>query len=281
MSARGHEVREVVGARRGRVRGARQLGGAVAPHRVGRVERAVGGGGGQPAGERRPAAGATTESLRFSANDWMAAPQSSLASSCVVSRLTEIAGGPSARAGQVVCRGRDAHALDGFAQAPQRQQGQRGPPASPTSAALRGSLAQGTLQRRGAERRGRDDGRPARLRPPRTLHGPCARQRRSAADNSLPMPTTGCRRAGGSPRAASIVSAAAPRRCARSAGRDEGAYPARMPHVTWIGHGTALVDLDGVRLLTDPLLRDRVAHLRRHAPPAPPADPCARSTRCS
>ena len=54
-----------------------------------------------------------------------------------------------------------------------------------------------------------------------------------------------------------------------SAGR-EGAYPARMPHVTWIGHGTALVDLDGVRLLTDPLLRDRVAHLRRHAPPAPP-----------
>jgi L-ascorbate metabolism protein UlaG (beta-lactamase superfamily) len=54
-----------------------------------------------------------------------------------------------------------------------------------------------------------------------------------------------------------------------SAGR-EGAYPARMPHVTWIGHGTVLVDLDGVRLLTDPLLRDRVAHLRRHAPPAPP-----------
>jgi L-ascorbate metabolism protein UlaG (beta-lactamase superfamily) len=43
-----------------------------------------------------------------------------------------------------------------------------------------------------------------------------------------------------------------------------------MPHVTWIGHGTALVDLDGARLLTDPLLRDRVAHLRRHAPPAPP-----------
>jgi L-ascorbate metabolism protein UlaG (beta-lactamase superfamily) len=43
-----------------------------------------------------------------------------------------------------------------------------------------------------------------------------------------------------------------------------------MPRATWIGHGTALVDLDGVRLLTDPLLRDRVAHLRRHAPPAPP-----------
>jgi L-ascorbate metabolism protein UlaG (beta-lactamase superfamily) len=40
-----------------------------------------------------------------------------------------------------------------------------------------------------------------------------------------------------------------------------------MPRVTWIGHGTALVDLDGVRLLTDPLLRDRVAHLRRRVPP--------------
>ena len=36
-----------------------------------------------------------------------------------------------------------------------------------------------------------------------------------------------------------------------------------MPRVTWVGHGTALVDLDGVRLLTDPLLRNRVAHLQR------------------
>jgi L-ascorbate metabolism protein UlaG (beta-lactamase superfamily) len=43
-----------------------------------------------------------------------------------------------------------------------------------------------------------------------------------------------------------------------------------MAQVTWIGHGTALLDLDGVRLLTDPLLRNRVAHLRRHAPlPSP------------
>jgi L-ascorbate metabolism protein UlaG (beta-lactamase superfamily) len=40
-----------------------------------------------------------------------------------------------------------------------------------------------------------------------------------------------------------------------------------MPRVTWIGHGTALVDLDGVRLLTDPLLRNRVAHLQRRVPP--------------
>jgi len=35
--------------------------------------------------------------------------------------------------------------------------------------------------------------------------------------------------------------------------------------ITWVGHSTVLVDLDGVRLLTDPVLRDRVAHLRRQA----------------
>jgi L-ascorbate metabolism protein UlaG (beta-lactamase superfamily) len=43
--------------------------------------------------------------------------------------------------------------------------------------------------------------------------------------------------------------------------------------ITWLGHATVLVEMDGVRVLTDPLLRDRVAHLRRHAPvPAVPAD---------
>ena len=36
--------------------------------------------------------------------------------------------------------------------------------------------------------------------------------------------------------------------------------------VTWVGHSTVLVELDGVRLLTDPLLRTRVAHLRRVQP---------------
>jgi L-ascorbate metabolism protein UlaG (beta-lactamase superfamily) len=35
------------------------------------------------------------------------------------------------------------------------------------------------------------------------------------------------------------------------------------PHLTWLGHSTVLVDLDGVRLLTDPVLRSRVAHIRR------------------
>ena len=83
------------------------------------------------------------------------------------------------------------------------------------------------------------------------------------------MPTTGCRRAGGSPSAASIVSAAAPTSARCSTGEEHTLPP--MAQVTWIGHGTVLVDLDGVRLLTDPLLRNRVAHLRRHAP-LPPAE---------
>jgi L-ascorbate metabolism protein UlaG (beta-lactamase superfamily) len=33
--------------------------------------------------------------------------------------------------------------------------------------------------------------------------------------------------------------------------------------VTYVGHATVLVELDGVRLLTDPILRRRVLHLRR------------------
>jgi L-ascorbate metabolism protein UlaG (beta-lactamase superfamily) len=36
--------------------------------------------------------------------------------------------------------------------------------------------------------------------------------------------------------------------------------------LTWLGHSTVLIELDGVRLLTDPLLRRRVAHLRRTGP---------------
>jgi L-ascorbate metabolism protein UlaG (beta-lactamase superfamily) len=43
--------------------------------------------------------------------------------------------------------------------------------------------------------------------------------------------------------------------------------------ITWLGHATVLVELGGVRVLTDPLLRGRIAHLRRHGPvPAVPAD---------
>ena len=39
--------------------------------------------------------------------------------------------------------------------------------------------------------------------------------------------------------------------------------------ITWVGHSTVLVEADGVRLLTDPLLRPRVGHLRRVAGAAP------------
>jgi L-ascorbate metabolism protein UlaG (beta-lactamase superfamily) len=39
-----------------------------------------------------------------------------------------------------------------------------------------------------------------------------------------------------------------------------------MARVEYVGHGTVQVELDGVTLLTDPLLRTRVAHLRRAAP---------------
>lgn len=36
--------------------------------------------------------------------------------------------------------------------------------------------------------------------------------------------------------------------------------------VTWAGHATALIELGGVRLLTDPVFSRHVAHLRRRAP---------------
>jgi L-ascorbate metabolism protein UlaG (beta-lactamase superfamily) len=42
--------------------------------------------------------------------------------------------------------------------------------------------------------------------------------------------------------------------------------------LTWIGHATVLLEVGGARLLTDPLLRNRVGHLRRRVPaPAPDA----------
>jgi L-ascorbate metabolism protein UlaG (beta-lactamase superfamily) len=40
--------------------------------------------------------------------------------------------------------------------------------------------------------------------------------------------------------------------------------------ITYVGHATVLVELGGVRVLTDPILRDRVLHLRRTAPSPPP-----------
>jgi L-ascorbate metabolism protein UlaG (beta-lactamase superfamily) len=42
--------------------------------------------------------------------------------------------------------------------------------------------------------------------------------------------------------------------------------------LAWIGHSTTLIELDGARVLTDPVLRDRVGPLVRTAPP--PARDC-------
>jgi L-ascorbate metabolism protein UlaG (beta-lactamase superfamily) len=38
------------------------------------------------------------------------------------------------------------------------------------------------------------------------------------------------------------------------------------PRLTWVGHATVLIELDGVRILTDPFLRDRLGPLRRRGP---------------
>lgn len=47
--------------------------------------------------------------------------------------------------------------------------------------------------------------------------------------------------------------------------------PSAEDRVTWLGHATILIELDGARLLTDPVMRKRVAHLRRQVPdPEPP-----------
>jgi L-ascorbate metabolism protein UlaG (beta-lactamase superfamily) len=46
-----------------------------------------------------------------------------------------------------------------------------------------------------------------------------------------------------------------------------------MVRVTWLGHATVLADLGRARVLIDPVLRRRVAHLRRHGPlPQLPGD---------
>jgi L-ascorbate metabolism protein UlaG (beta-lactamase superfamily) len=41
-----------------------------------------------------------------------------------------------------------------------------------------------------------------------------------------------------------------------------------MRRITWLGHATVLIESGATRLLTDPLLRGRVAHLRRRVAPA-------------
>lgn len=44
------------------------------------------------------------------------------------------------------------------------------------------------------------------------------------------------------------------------------AYRAVANRLLYVGHATVLIELDGVRLLTDPVLRERVWHLRRRVP---------------
>jgi L-ascorbate metabolism protein UlaG (beta-lactamase superfamily) len=44
----------------------------------------------------------------------------------------------------------------------------------------------------------------------------------------------------------------------------------RRPRVRWLGHATVLMEMGGVRLLTDPVLRDRILHIRRVAAPVDP-----------
>ncbi len=38
------------------------------------------------------------------------------------------------------------------------------------------------------------------------------------------------------------------------------------PNITWIGHATTLIEMNGVRILTDPVLRDRVGFIGRRGP---------------
>ena len=42
-------------------------------------------------------------------------------------------------------------------------------------------------------------------------------------------------------------------------------------HLTYVGHATVLIEMDGVRLLTDPILRNRVSGIRRQSQPVHPA----------
>ena len=41
----------------------------------------------------------------------------------------------------------------------------------------------------------------------------------------------------------------------------------RRGRITYVGHATMLIELDGAVMLTDPLLRARIGHVRRIAPP--------------
>jgi L-ascorbate metabolism protein UlaG (beta-lactamase superfamily) len=39
-----------------------------------------------------------------------------------------------------------------------------------------------------------------------------------------------------------------------------------LSELTWLGHSTVVIEVDGTRLITDPVLRERIWHLRRATP---------------
>ena len=57
----------------------------------------------------------------------------------------------------------------------------------------------------------------------------------------------------------------------REAGKRADPDAKRLMELTWAGHATTLVDVGGYRVVTDPLMTKRVAHLRRRRP-LPSAD---------
>ena len=63
------------------------------------------------------------------------------------------------------------------------------------------------------------------------------------------------------------------RRCPSGAtsASDDASELRPVSRLTWLGHSTVLLDLDGVRLLTDPVLRGRVSYLRRQISVLDPA----------
>src|SRR5687768_4652434 len=63
-------------------------------------------------------------------------------------------------------------------------------------------------------------------------------------------------------------------RSSREQPDDTGGTPAegRAPvDVTFLGHATVLINMAGVRVLTDPFLRTRIGPLQRHGPVPDPA----------
>src|SRR5688500_7073627 len=93
---------------------------------------------------------------------------------------------------------------------------------------------------------------------------------RRARQRAKPLPGV----ASGQPGTPAAAGGAATIAGVRSRGRmacGQAMTRATSDRLTWLGHATALLELAGARLLTDPVLRDRVAHLRRRVPPpAPP-----------